>query len=29
MVTNLVTKHLEFVDEAKMAEELYVAWGKY
>ena len=29
MVTNLVTKHLHFDDEAKKAEELFVEWGKH
>ncbi len=28
MVTNLVTKHLGFAEEAKKAEELFLAWGK-
>ncbi len=28
MVTNLVTKHLRFDEEAKKAEELYLEWGK-
>lgn len=29
MVTNLVTKHLGFADEAKKAEELYLAWSRH
>jgi hypothetical protein len=29
MVTNLVTKHLKFADEAKVAEELFLEWGKH
>ncbi|HVS73952.1 MAG TPA: hypothetical protein VHE23_00905, partial [Candidatus Acidoferrales bacterium] len=29
MVTNLVTKHLGFADEAKKAQELYLEWGKH
>lgn len=29
MVTNLVTKHLKFNDEAKKAEELFMKWGKH
>lgn len=28
LVTNLVTKHLKFHDEAKRAEELFTEWGK-
>ncbi len=28
MVTNLVTKHLGFAEEAKKAEELFLAWGQ-
>lgn len=29
MITNLVTRHLQFDDEAKQAEELFSAWGKH
>lgn len=29
MVTNLVTKHLGFNEEATKAQELYVEWGKH
>jgi hypothetical protein len=29
MVTNLVTKHLNFSEEAKKAEELFLAWGEH
>jgi hypothetical protein len=28
MVTNLVTKHFNFVDEGKKVEELFLEWGK-
>lgn len=28
MVTNLVTKHLHFDEEAQMAQELFAEWGK-
>jgi len=29
MVTNLVTKHFKFEEEAKAVNELFLEWGKH